>query len=486
MILPIILRNIIRNKKNSLLIMLLTGSVAFLFFIVNCLISRSDEGIRKAYVESITGDVVIQKAGDITMNLFGANTPVIDSFFTIPALPAYDDILALVSKEPGVEKFTSQVSGSSYLDLLGVREPVLLCGIDPGNYFSLFEGIILSEVHFLAPHEYGAMITEERADKIEKQSGIRPAAGMSLMVTSGGTAGFKIREIPLAGIYRYQNPGQFMNEIVLIDPQTVRVLSSIQVASSVVDVDEEAAGLLDMELNDLFTYENSGENSENYFSGMLVEGLTVKKLENFLDAFSGTEAEPVTGGDWNFILIRIGGTSALSVISSLNKKLAPYGAVAVNWRVAAGRTAITLLLVKALFNLGFFLAALAGIIAAINILLISVFRRTREIGTLRAIGAGDFYIRCLIMGENVTLAFLSGCLALFAGYWFIFLINSRNITITNNLIASLLGGPVLRLSFVPGVAAASFFLALVLGMAASILPVEMAVRIEPAVAVGRG
>jgi ABC-type lipoprotein release transport system permease subunit len=477
-----ILKNIIRNKKNSLLIILLTGSVTFLFFTGNSLIGRSDEGIRKAYIESITGDVVIQKAGDITMNLFGANAPVIDSFFTVPVLPAYDDILALVSREPGVEKFTSQVSGSAYLDLLGVREPVLLCGIDPENYFSLFEGVILREGHLLAPNEYGAMITEERAAKIEKQSGLRPAAGMPLLFTSGGTAGFKIREIPLAGIYRYQNPGQFMNEIVLVDPQTVRALSSIQVASSFVDVDEESAGLLDAEPTDLF----GSKSSETYFSGTQAEGLTVNSIQNFLDSFSGAEADPVTGGDWNFILIRTGGASAFSVISSLNKKLASYGAVAVNWRIAAGQTAIVLLLVKALFNFGFFLVAVAGIIAAINILLISVFRRTREIGTLRAIGAKDFYIRRLVMGENITLAFFSGGLALFAGYWFVFLINSRNITIANNLIASLLGGPVLRLSFVPGVAAASFFLALVLGMAASILPVEMAVRIEPVVAVGRG
>jgi ABC-type lipoprotein release transport system permease subunit len=66
------------------------------------------------------------------------------------------------------------------------------------------------------------------------------------------------------------------------------------------------------------------------------------------------------------------------------------------------------------------------------------------------------------------------------------LINSRDFIIPNALIASLLGGPVLRMAFMPGVAAVSFIMALALGVAASVVPVERAVRIEPVVAVRQG
>jgi putative ABC transport system permease protein len=90
------------------------------------------------------------------------------------------------------------------------------------------------------------------------------------------------------------------------------------------------------------------------------------------------------------------------------------------------------------------------------------------------------------MGENIILAALAGGIALAAGYGVVFFINSRDITIPNNLIASLLGGSVLRMSFIPGVAAASFVMALALGIIASVFPVEMAVRIEPVVAVRQG
>ena len=60
------------------------------------------------------------------------------------------------------------------------------------------------------------------------------------------------------------------------------------------------------------------------------------------------------------------------------------------------------------------------------------------------------------------------------------------IVISNELIASMLGGAVLRVGFLPHVAVLSFVVALILGIAASVYPVETAVRIEPMAAVRRG
>jgi putative ABC transport system permease protein len=130
--------------------------------------------------------------------------------------------------------------------------------------------------------------------------------------------------------------------------------------------------------------------------------------------------------------------------------------------------------------------SIAGIIAAVNILLISVFKRTAEIGTLRAIGAGDGYIRVLVLGENLVLSFAAGLLGIFGGFWCIQAVNGAGIVISNSIIASLLGGSALNLHVMPAVAAASFGVALFLGLAASVFPVEAAVRINPIVAVRQG
>lgn len=476
------LRNILRDKKNSAVIALLIAVITFLFFIGNSVIGRAERSIRKAYVDNLTGDVVLQKAGDITMNLFGANIPIIDAYFTVPVLPAHDAVMELVAAEQGIAGITSQVSGRAFLDLSGVREPVLLCGVDAGTYFSLFPGITLEAGTFLHAGEYGAMITSQRAERIAKQSGERPAIGAPMLFTAGGLMGFKIREVPLVGIFNYQNPGQFMNEIVIIDPQTVRVLNSIQVAGAAnVEVGEEALSLLASEPDDVFgdvfpAADAAGE-----------AGFSADMLQLFLRDSGTDEPEQETGGDWNFIILRLKeGVSPAAFISSLNKKTESYGVSAVDWRIAAGTSAITLLLIQALFNGGVFLVSAAGIIAVINILLIAVFRRTREIGTLRAIGASDSYIRFLILGENLCIALVAGFAGVLGGLCFFKVINRMGLVISNELIASLMGGSVLRIESLPHIAVCSLVVAVILGIAASVYPVEIAVRIEPMTAVRKG
>jgi ABC-type lipoprotein release transport system permease subunit len=479
MVLYLAIRNITRNIKDSAIIALLIAVITFLFFIGNSIIGRTDLSMRRAYIESLTGDVVLEKSGDVTMNLFGANTPVIDAFFTIPVLPAYDALKEMVSADERIEKITSQVSGNAYLDVLDMREAVLLCGVDAESYFSLFPGIILEEGRLLRAGEYGAMITVDRAKRIQQQSGQPPLPGMPLLFTSGGAMGFKIREVPLVGIFRYQNPGQFMNEIVIIDAQTVRVLNSIQVAGES-GAEERYSGLFNVDTDDLFsgafTIDNNSEETE--FSADI--------LQNYL---SETSYEPTaeTGGDWNFILLRLKKrSSADSFITSLNKKLEPYGVSAVNWRTASGASAILTLLVQALFNSGIFIVSIVGVIAIINILLISVFRRVREIGTLRAIGASDSYIRSLVYGENILIALTAGFAGVCSGALFLQWINSMDIHISNALLVSVLDRTALQIEFLPHVALVSFAVAVFLVLAAGVYPVEVAVRIEPETAVRRG
>ena len=481
------LRNIIKNKKNFFIIYILISIITLLFFIGNNAIEQIDSNIRRAFIESITGDIVLEKTSDVSMNLYGANTPIIDSFFTIPVLPAYDSVMDILSTENSIAGITSQVSGNAILDLQNVREPVLLCGIDVESYFPLFPGIIIEEGRFLIPGEYGAMITSERARRIVEQKAQNTLIGAPILLTTGNAFGFKIREVPLIGIFSYENPGAFMNDIVIIDPQTVRILNSIQVASSSnVDLEENVIRLMNADPDDIFNnfydeYFSSGyETNETEFSiGILQEYLRETNIDK------STEE---TGGDWNFIILRLNkGVPSNTFISSLNKKIKQYGVTAVNWRTASGISSISTLLIQALFNSGIFLVCIVGIISIINILMVSVFRRTREIGTLRAIGASDMYIRSLIYFENLFVAFLAGFTGIFFGFLFINWINSLNLNITNGIIVTLMGGnQILHFKFLPNWAFFSSSIALVLGFVASVYPVETAVRIQPIEAVRRG
>jgi ABC-type lipoprotein release transport system permease subunit len=493
MIWRLVLRNIVRNKKDSGIIMLLIGVITCLFFIGNSILEQTDQGLEGAYVDSLTGDVIIQRTGDVTMNLFGANAPMMEDFFKIPPLPAYDKIKNIAAAETGIMGMTSQVSGQAVMDMLGVREGALLCGVDAETYFNLFTGIIIQEGRALKSGEYGAMITAQRADRIQEKTGTRPVPGDTMLFTAAGLGGFKIRSATLTGIFRYQNPGQFMEEIVLTDPQTVRALVSIlQVASSKLEMSADEVSILqtsDVNVDNLFGedfaqgMEGQGTIGRDTFSVAAMQtrlkaGITAAEEDDEEDA-------PVSlvGGDWNFILLRLEeGVSALRFIFDLNKKLAPYGATAGGWRIGAGESALLLLVLQGLCNLGVMLVCVVGVLVILNILLISVFRRTREIGTLRAIGASDAYIRILIIGENCVLAVLAGILGIILGVCCLAISNRMAIVIENPLIASLLGEKVLHIAFLPDVAALSFLVAVVIGIAASLYPMWAAVRIEPVVA----
>ena len=474
------LRNITRNKKNSAVIALLIAVITFLFFIGNSVTGEINRSLRLAYIESLTGDVVVGRAGDVTMNLFGANTPIIDEFFTLPVLPAHDAVMEILTAQAGVAGITGQVSGRAVLDMMGVRDQALLSGVDVATYFPLFPGILLEEGRFLRPGETGAMITLERAQRIKDRTGEFPLMGTPLLLTSGRDMVVRIREVPLVGIFRYQNPAPFMSEIIILDPQTVRALNAIQVAGNV-EVGEEATQLLGLDFDDIFGGAFGFGDAETQ------EAFSADMLQAFLQEPVADTAGEETGGDWNFIIMRLeSGRSATAFIASLNRALEPYGVMAVNWRVAAGMSAIMMLLVQALYNAGIVLVSIAGVITVINILLIAVFRRTKEIGTLRAIGASDTYIRSLILSENLLIAMIAGFAGVSGGFVFLRWINTLNFRVYNDLIVSMLGGPVLQIHFFPPLALLSFFIAVALAFIASLYPVEAAVRIEPMAAVRRG
>ena len=475
------LRNIAKNKKQSSILVLFIAVITFLFLIGNSVLGNADRSIRESYIESLTGDVVIQKSGDVTMNLFGANTPIMDRYFTIPVFPAFDTVWDLLVNEDGIAGMTSQVSGNAMLSFLSYEEPTLLCGVETESYFSLFPGIILERGRFLVSGEYGAMINMEMADKIERECGRSLQTGENILLTLGGYAGFKIREVPIVGIYKYKNPGRYMSDVVITDPQTVRVLNSIQVAGgNEIELGEDILSLFSSDPDGLF--------GDSFFSGEenLSEGFSVEWLENYLGQSGQDEPNEISGGDWNFIIIRLkNGISPNGFISGINKKIAPFGVTAVNWRLASGTSAILILLVQALFNAGIFLICIAGVIATVNLLLISVFQRTGEIGTLRTIGASDSYIRSLILSENLVISLIAGVTGVLSGFIALSIINCLKISISNELLASLFGGSMLHLDFIPGIAFFSVLVAAALGILASLYPIEIAVRIEPMDAVRR-
>jgi ABC-type lipoprotein release transport system permease subunit len=493
------LRNIRRNKKNSVSIVFLIGVITALFFIGNSIAGNGSRGLKRSFVDNITGDVLIEEKGDVTMNLFGANTPVIEDYFTVPVLSAHSALADYLQALPEVANTANQVSVTAALEVLGTTSPAMLCGIDGDHYFDTFPGLSLEEGRFLMSGEFGAMLTAEKAASLEKRSGQELQIGAPLLFTTAGETGFKIREVPLVGIYRYSNPTAYLNEVILADAQTVRVLSSVQIATSDVEVDESAVSLLGQgaALDSIFggMADDAARDAplpddapDDVFGGglSLVDELSLLLAENSEERETANVAA-TEGGDWNFIVVRLApNVNAELFMAKIKGTLENHGAAAVGWRFAAGSAAIIALLIQMLFNAGVVLVSVACVLAVVNILLIAVFRRTKEIGTLRAIGARDRYIRMLILSENCALGLVAGILGVIFGIAMLAVTNHARIPLPNELLSSILGGEILNIAFSPVLALASILVALVLSVISSLYPVEMAVKIAPIVAVQNG
>jgi hypothetical protein len=369
------------------------------------------------------------------------------------------------------------VTGRAFLDIGGFHEPVLLAGVEAETYFSLFPSVYLTDGRFLQKGEKGAMISWEKAVKIARATGAYPKPGAPLLLTTGGAIGFKIREAPLVGVFRYRNAGRLMNEVVITDAQTVRDLSAVFAGAEEVAVPDEAVSLLDMDADDALFGETAPA------APLLAGELSPDEVQEFLKAREAEAPAADAPADWNFILLRLrkGAFSRpAAFIASINRKLEPYGAVAVNWQTAAGESAVVLVVLQTLFNAGIALVSITGVIGVVNTLLISVFRRKSEIGALRSIGAGDGYIRALFFAENLCVAGIAGLCGVAAGALFLRFVNRLQIEIPNEFVASLFGGQVLEVELSAASAVVSLALAVGMGLLASLYPVEEAVRIEPA------
>ncbi|RPJ09222.1 MAG: FtsX-like permease family protein [Spirochaetaceae bacterium] len=482
MILLIALRNLLTNFRHTIIIMFLIMLIVMLFFIGNTAIDASDEGLKNTYILNYTGDVIIQEKTDVPMSVFGANAPAIGEFFSIPILKDHDDIISLVESMPDAGVITSQISGPVVMDIGDGRYKTFAFGIEAQTYFNVFSGITLVEGELLKPGQRGAMISKERASMTEEEFGKPVAPGDMIMFTTVGATGFKIREVPLAGIYEYKNQGQIPDEIVLVDAQTLRALNSILLAPETdVPPPPQSTDILTDDIDSLF-------GAESFPTPVDVSGpVSITEIQAQL---SNREEQPFLStdkGGWNFIIIRLkDGVSNSDFIQRLNGQLESYSAIAVDWRTAAGAPALLVLLLYFLFNGGLLLLVIAGIIAIVNVLLISIFQRVKEIGTLRAIGASNNYIRVLILSENLIVAIVSGLLGVIAGAVLIQIINGANIQAANSLIITLLGGKVVKLGFSESIAIVSILVSAALGFLASLYPVQFALHIQPVEAVAKG
>ncbi|TVR05614.1 MAG: FtsX-like permease family protein [Spirochaetaceae bacterium] len=483
--LSLALRNVVRHGRHTALLAALFALASLLFIAGNSLLTHANRTLRTLFVHTITGDFVVAAPSDVPTSLFGATTPSIGELITLPLLSRLPLLTAELGALPEVERVTPLVSGAAVLDLPGRRLTVPIFGIEPAGYFAALPGIEVVAGRALQPGESGIMLTERLVRRIEAETGRAVNLGDELLLTAAQGQRFRIRSAALVGLFRYPVSMDFSDEIALVDAATVLALNEIQRFTPETNADAGgAAGALSgpttiADVDDLFADVGISDDAVGEANGLTVDDVLARVMGPVPRPTSGDEpvgtsvlapADAPIPVDAHFLLVRG------RVTPAVRDRVATLGGEILSWRQAAGQTALLALLLLIAFNGGFVIFLLAVSLAAANIVLISTYRRTREIATLRAVGAELPLVRRIFVLEHAVIGAAGWLLGLGGTVVLSLLLAHREILVGNRLVATVIGGHRLRLPVDAGTVALCLLVVTAIAAGAVAVPLRQVIR----------
>ncbi len=461
------LRNAVRHARHNAVLALLFAFVSLAFLLGNSLLVHSNRELRSLFVSTITGDFAVMAAANEAVSVFGPATPAIGEYMPVPRLGRPEELAGRLAATPGVEAVTPLVTGAAVLDVAGTRTSVPLFGIEAASYFSVVDALVVSSGSPPGPGERGVMLHESFVGDLERESDDSIRVGDEVVLTAARGTRFRVQAVPLAATFRYPASPGSVDRVAIVDAVTARALAGI--AGTVAADDAETAGPRTAEdVDDLFgAPARAGEQTSDAAPGE--GGISADDVLARV-AQDDDEAVADAGGAVHFLLVRGAASDAVRDV------VAAHPARLLSWREAAGQPALVAQLLLVLFNAGFALLALAVGLAVVNIVLVSTYRRTREIGTMRALGSDDATVAGMLLVEHATVA-AAGWLAGLAAAWVAVRSLARiGIPLANPLLQTVLGGATLGFPLDAATVLASLPLMLVVVTAAALLPVLRVVR----------
>jgi len=481
----IALRNLGEHRSKTLIIGIIIALGIALMLVGNSLMHTSSRGIRRSFIENYTAHVMISGRAEANLSLFGIQGPSAGTE-EVPRIPSYERVYRHAASLAEVQTLAAQVTGFTLFSFEDKGNQFgILFGIEPESYRALFpDGVTVVSGRYLEPGEEGILLSEGKIAEIGEELGVALQAGDSVVLSGLGPTGFRIREVPIRGIFRFRQEVEGLSQINFIDVQSLRALLGMVVAST------RTLALEDRETAFL-TAEGGGE---GLFGGPMIEPgqppevpVSEESLYELLGARrAGSYAASIDSGAWNFLLLRLQDEAQVRpVIEGLNRWFAQeqIEARAVDWKVASGGFGSLADTLQVVFNVLVLIIAIVAVIIIMNTLVISVIERTTEIGTMRALGAQKRTVRWMFLLETVSISVVFGLLGIAGGAGIIGVLNLTGITAPNPFFEILFGGRVLH----PALPASAVLYALLvtvgIGLIASLYPVAVALRIQPVQAI---
>ena len=470
------LRNVLSRKSSVVIFLFITFSISLLS-LSNAVFDGTDNGLERTFIDSFTGDAVIRPISNMNLSLFGDDTPILGKFSKIPALIPYKDVLDYVNAQHEVETSLSQVYGYAALRTNNGRIWADCFGIEADEYVPQMKGIHVMSGRPYAKGEKGIMLSRGVMEKLKDECELEdyPKVGDKIQIYTTNGATINIRLLTITGTYRYEVENSNMNNIALVDPDTLRELLDMGSITADEDIDPENMNLINGEWDspeDIFS--DAGD----------VVGVEAESQDFGEDKPLGEETAQKSTV-WSYIIIKAGKkVNVKSFVRKLNKTFHEndWPVEAVKWRSAAGGNIAMVFFIKLVMNAGIILVLLTGFIVIANTLMISALSRMTETGTLRAIGARRSFILCQFFFETALLTFTAGIAGCLLGAVFQNAVNAAGIRLTNSLLIQLFGGEQLKAVMLPSNVTLCMTVASILTLIGWYFPVRIAMDANPVVA----
>lgn len=481
MLFKLALKNIISRKSSFAIIGFIAFSVS-LFVLSNSIFDSTERGVENLFISGFTGDFAIRPLSERPCSLFGDETPIVGELTVLSRLVPFAEISDYLQESPYVEAFSPQFSGRAFLEnqKTGIRIPVFLFAVQPETYFKVMDGISFDSGKPFSG-KGSVLLNSDMAEK----TGTSVGDEIQFVVADGTS--FRIRVASVSGVYSYQDTNDVLNRICLIDVETFVSLMEISTVSySGPEPDssgEEGSPEDSFDIDNLF-FESEDvivnvDAEENLSASDSLKDLLASPDES-LD-----EMLPADNSSWNFMTGKlIEGTNTTLFINRANKFFTEKGwpVEAVSWRQAGGSSSIYLYWLRVILNAGILVILCAGFIVVNNTLIINVLSRSKEIGTMRAVGASAGFISRLFMTETFILTFSAGIIGSVLGWLAGLCLTSAKISFSNQMLSQLFGGDVLTAFVSYKNIFDVFILVFILGIIAWIYPVRTALTMSPTVA----
>ena len=461
-------------RKRLPLALFLAATLALLF-LGNTVFSGTDAGMSRTFQSSLTADLSISSASEDSFTLFGSELPLLGEFFKMPLILDYDQVVDATRKALPDAQLQPVVVGAAKVSLDGFSSPCPLFAVDIRSYLSFFPSL---KVVLGSPPEAGApalFLNERLYAKATQALGHPPALGSKFLLAAAQDDSFALREAPLAGVFAYPAYDPVLENIALVDVGTGRALAGYFITQSTGQGSE--ASVTASSVDDLFADAKDTKASDT-------DGISFEKVTQSMAG--DTQAPTADPKTWNFLLIRVAHPVAAAVVlgEALKHSAAPLQIR--DWRDTAGGNAKIVWFIQLIFNLGLIFISLVAGLVVMNSMSLAVAERTREIGTMRSLGAGRGWVGRLVSWETVLLVTGAGAAGVVFGALVVAIVGwVGGVPIENPFLAALLGtnrySPELSVSLM----AEHVLLSLVLGAIATVIPVRKALKVSPLQAMAR-